>query len=111
MPGLEGYLLPIYLVVNPSESTSLEKYASGPERSSVNVMSVQVRSAMFASSMSALPPPAEGTVRLVIVAFVTASLATVSWLVTWKLVAIPLKNSHRLDRVNCGFFRCEVILS
>ena len=54
-------------------------------------MSVQVRSAIFASSMSALPPPAEGTVRLVIVAFVTVSLATVSWLVTWKLVAIPLK--------------------
>ena len=46
---------------------------------------------MFASSISALPPPAEGTVRLVIVAFVTVSLATVSWLVTWKLVAIPLK--------------------
>ena len=46
---------------------------------------------MFASSISAIPPPAEGTVRLVIVAFVTVSLATVSWLVTWKLVAIPLK--------------------
>ena len=41
-------------------------------------MSVQVRSAMFASSMSALPPPAEGTVKLVIVAFVTDSLAMVA---------------------------------
>ena len=54
-------------------------------------MSVQVRSAMFASSMSALPPPAEGTVKLVIVAFVTDSLAMVALFVTWKLVAIPLK--------------------
>ena len=57
----------------------------------MNVMSVQVRSAMFASSMSALPPPAEGTIKLVIVAFVTVSLAIVAWLVTCKLVAIPLK--------------------
>ena len=45
---------------------------------------------MFASSISALPPPAEGTVRLVIVALVTVSLETVSWLVTSKLVARPV---------------------
>jgi len=57
----------------------------------VNVMSVQVRSAMFASSISALPPFAEGTVRLVIVAFVTVSLAIVAWLVTLKFVTIPVK--------------------
>ena len=53
-------------------------------------MSVQVRSAIFASSMSALPPPAEGTTKLVIVAFVTVSLAIVAWLVTFKLVANPV---------------------
>ena len=46
---------------------------------------------MFASSISALPPPAEGTVRLVIVAFVTVSLAIVALLVTLKLVTIPVK--------------------
>ena len=59
-------------------------------------MSVQVRSAMFASSISALPPPAEGTVRLVIVALVTVSLETVSWLVTWKLVARPVNTLFSL---------------
>ena len=53
-------------------------------------MSVQVRSAIFASSISALPPP-EGTVKLVIVAFVTVSLAIVALLVTLKLVTIPVK--------------------
>ena len=96
LPGVAGYLLPIYLVVNPSESTSLEKYASGPIKSSVNVMSVQVRSAIFASSISALPPLAAGTVKLVIVAFVTVSLAIVALLLTVKFVTIPVNTLFSL---------------
>ena len=53
-------------------------------------MSVQVRSAIFASSISALPPLVAGTVKLVIVAFVTVSLAIVALLLTVKFVTIPV---------------------
>ena len=51
---------------------------------------------MFASSISALPPPAEGTVRLVMVAFVTVSLAIVALFVTCKLVTIPVNTLFSL---------------